>query len=635
MVATPWGDSRRLKGRRLPPGRATPSREVLESQRTRIFAAMVAAISKLGYAAAGVAEVSEIAGVSTRTFYDLFPGGKEECFTVVLGEILKDTLSALCAAGREEVDWERRLAAIYGRFARIVAEQPAAAGLVLIEAYAAGPAAAKALEKATRAFERLSREQLEESPEQVGLPPAMVEAQVGALQELARTRLRQGRADELPALVPELVGLVSGYRPPPERLRPGDRGAAVEADGVTSAEVADRAIRGFTLAVAEYGYSATTIRQIAKLGSMSLDTFYATFPGKREVLLAAVDSSTAQMQAIAMAAYRRTPGWSTGVRAALGSALGFLAARPATAKLLLAEVYAGGPEALRVRADGLADLAGILEEGSGGMLEVPAVAPEAIVGGIVALARRRFLQKGAERLSSLAPVATYIALAPYLGPEEACRVANGDRRIRPSEDRKSGFPRVPVRTTKWVIISLLGDRWASAEEIADEIGVSVVDVTAQLEELEQDRQVERMDPVDGKGPAEWTNTKRFRVLDRAEWAALTPGERKSVTEKATKALIADLAESMRRGALGTRLDEHHTRLILELDQEGWDELAEIHRAAFNASQAVREKSEERLRKSGGEALAVRSVQLLFEAPDEEALEGARFPESSALSDRLA
>ena len=81
--------------------------------------------------------------------------------------------------------------------------------------------------------------------------------------------------------------------------------------------------------------------------------------------------------------------------------------------------------------------------------------------------------------------------------------------------------------------------------------------------------------------------------------------------------IAELSDAIRRGSLGRRLDEHHTRLILELDEEGWDELAEIHRAAFNASQTVRAKSERRLRANGGPPIEGRSIQLLFELPEDD------------------
>jgi hypothetical protein len=41
-------------------------------------------------------------------------------------------------------------------------------------------------------------------------------------------------------------------------------------------------------------------------------------------------------------------------------------------------------------------------------------------------------ESGAEALPPLAPICTYIALCPFIGPEKACRIANGDGRGRAS-----------------------------------------------------------------------------------------------------------------------------------------------------------------------------------------------------------
>ncbi len=617
MVATPWGDSKELRERRLPPGRATPAEEVAENQRARIFGAMVASVAESGYTAAAVSEISEISGVSVRSFYNLFPAGKEECFLVVLDQILEGTLTALAGAGEGIEDREEKIAAMYGRFAGMVAAQPATASLALSEAFAGGPEAAKRLERATGSLERLWRTLIEESPEHSGMPAAMIEAQVGALQELARTRIRDGQAATLPDLVPELVSLVASYRPPPERLRLGDRRPAVQADGIASSEISERAIRGFILAVAEEGYTGATIRQISKLGQMGVDTFYATFPDKRSVLLAAIDTSTAQMQAIAMAAYRRSLGWSTGLRAAIAGMLGFLAARPATANLLLTEIYAGGPEALAVRADGLAELRGTLAERTTERPAVPPIAPEAILGGVLALARRQLLRKGAESLPSLAPACTYLALAPYLGVEEATRVANSDGRAKPSAARASALPRIDSKGSNWLVFTTLGARWASAEELADELSRSVVDVAAILASLEESGLVERIVPVDPSKPIEWSNSKKYHLLDGAEWEMLTPEERRSTAEDVCRTIVSHLSQALQRETLGRRIDEHLTSVVVEVDQEGWAEIAEIHRAAFDAIQAAREKSKERMRKEGGEMITGHSMQSLFEMPDDE------------------
>ncbi len=617
MVATPWGDSNELRLERLSPGPGASSEAVVENQRRRLFGAMVAAVAELGYGATRVTDLSEQSGVSSRSFYDLFPKGKEECFLLVLEEILIQTESALAAAGDSEADWVARLRAIYERFAQMVAAQPATASLVLIEAYAAGPAATKQLDRATAAFERLSRLRLEESPERAGLPATMLQAQVGALQELARTRLGRGEAAVLPLLVPELVELIAGYRPPPERLRLATRRPTFEPEAVASSDEAERVISGFTQVVAEQGYAGATIQDIARQSEMSPNTFYANFRDKREALLATIDSSTAQMAALAMSAYRRSPGWASGVRAMLGSALTFLASHPATANVLLVEIYAGGPEALSVRSRGMRELTRIIDAGASNNPDVPAITPEVISGGLLALARRQLLDQGAESLPTLAPVAAYMALAPYVGSEEACAIANADGRSRPPENVDAQLPQSMNRRSRWAITSMLGARWATVAEIAAELGRPESEVLADLEGLRGEGLSERIDHPGDEKPSEWTNTKRAREIDIEKWALLTADERRDLVADATHLTLGDLSGVIENKELVRRLDEHHTRLLLEVDEQGWIELGEIHQAAFNASKTVRARSERRLRDGEGKTIVGRSIQLLLEVPTDD------------------
>src|SRR4249919_2799781 len=88
MVATPWGDSGALREKRLRPGPGTPRDEVLANQRQRLFGAMVASVAERGYIATTVNDLVEISGVSSRTFYDLYPD-KKACFLATLEAIIE------------------------------------------------------------------------------------------------------------------------------------------------------------------------------------------------------------------------------------------------------------------------------------------------------------------------------------------------------------------------------------------------------------------------------------------------------------------------------------------------------------------------------------------------------------------
>jgi hypothetical protein len=64
----------------------------------------------------------------------------------------------------------------------------------------------------------------------------------------------------------------------------------------------------------------------------------------------------------------------------------------------------------------------------GGGPEPGPLAIEASSGGVYALIFERVRCNEWERLPELAPLLTYIMLTPFLGPDEASRVARGDER---------------------------------------------------------------------------------------------------------------------------------------------------------------------------------------------------------------
>ena len=191
MALTPWGDSDSLRDRRLRPGPGTPRDEVVANQRQRFFGAMVASVAERGYRATTVADLVEIAGVSSRTFYDLFPD-KQACFLATLEAIIEAAIAyAAQRAGEFVADpapggvtlpddgagdgsWEQQAGQGMRAFAEMIVAQPAAARLALVEAYTAGPEALVPLEQAMAGFEWLTRQVLERSPERAEMPAEMV-----------------------------------------------------------------------------------------------------------------------------------------------------------------------------------------------------------------------------------------------------------------------------------------------------------------------------------------------------------------------------------------------------------------------------------------------------------------------------
>jgi len=446
MVLTPWGESGGLRDRRLRPGPGVPREEVVANQRERLFGAMVASVAERGYSATTVNDLVEISGVSSRTFYDLFPD-KKACFLATLEAIIEAAIAYAARQAGERADpapsgvvlpesegadgdWEQQAGRGMRAFAEMIVVQPAAARLGLVDAYSAGPEALVPLEQAVAGFEWLTRQVLERSPERAQMPAEMIMVLMGAQQEIARNRLREGREEELPGLTDQIWDLLLSYRPPPQPLRLVGRPPKPLPETIEGHDHAERALRALAAVMAEEGYAATTVDTVLKRGQMSATTFYAHFHGKEDAMLAAIDSAGAQIVAAMMPAFRRAPDWPHGIRAGFGAFFNFLASRPALAKLAMVEVYAAGLEAMQRRRDALKALEDLIAAGFELAPETPAITAEGIAGGIYTLVYRRLRESGPGSLPALAPICAYITLSPFLGPEEACRIANGDGRGR-------------------------------------------------------------------------------------------------------------------------------------------------------------------------------------------------------------
>jgi AcrR family transcriptional regulator len=220
------------------------------------------------------------------------------------------------------------------------------------------------------------------------------------------------------------------FPPPPRPLRRPGRLIVSRpippAPPFASYSAEQRIIRGFAVAVAAKGYPATTIADIATAASISQTTFYEHFEGKADVLRAALDSSGAQVLAAVLPAIKRTEDWRVALRVGFEELCGFLASEPAFASLRCVDVYAAGPDAIADRDCAgmllIADLVGPAYEDG---LQASQLAIEASAGAVYGVLFEGVRGGDAADLPRLAPFLTYFALAPFIGAEQACDIANG------------------------------------------------------------------------------------------------------------------------------------------------------------------------------------------------------------------
>jgi AcrR family transcriptional regulator len=426
---TPWGESGTLRERRLPPGRSIPRPEARKNQRERLLAAMVASSELRGYEDTSVADLLEISGVSRATFYDHFED-KMACFTAAIEQILQDGTRAISAELAGEGEPEQRASGALEAFLKLVASQPAASRMCLVEAHAGSETSAAPLLAALDEVTRLGTEILDQMDGREGMAGDQARAIVGGIYRVVYDRLQGHREAELPGLMPDLWRWAMNYRRPPQELRLSWRRSKVELEGsmppFATYDPEQRIIRAFAAVVAEKGYRQTTIADIAAAASISQTTFYAHFQDKADTMAAALDSSGAQLLAAVVPAAQRALDWPSAVRIAVRATCGFLASEPAFAHLRLVDLYAAGPEALARRdAAGTRVLQTLLNDAAvDGPPQIPEVGIEAIVGAVYSCMADQVRSGDLERLLEITPLLTYLALAPFLGAEQACEVAN-------------------------------------------------------------------------------------------------------------------------------------------------------------------------------------------------------------------
>jgi len=188
----------------------------------------------------------------------------------------------------------------------------------------------------------------------------------------------------------------------------------------------ERIVTALVDVVAERGYNATTVANITKAASVSRRTFYEHFDDKEACFLAAYEMVAEHIAASMRAAAEAFEDWPQQVRAALATMLAFLAGEPELARLMMVEpVAAGGEIAARHRAS-MQGLIAILKAGRpehAGARPLPEATEEALVGGIVSLVVREISAGRSRELERLLPDLVELTLAPYIGAEQAERLA--------------------------------------------------------------------------------------------------------------------------------------------------------------------------------------------------------------------
>ncbi len=199
------------------------STRVAEIQRQRLLAAMAVVAGERGAANASVAHVVSRAGVSRRTFYELFED-REACFLDAFDQAVAQASETVLPAYAGQAprrsgtshrgghaDWRERMRAGLAALLQFLDAEPGMARLVVVEALGAGP---RALEHRARVLAALiaavdeGRLEMSRGRPPKEPPPLTAEGVVGAVFAVLHARIvQEGARSQLSALLGELMGV--------------------------------------------------------------------------------------------------------------------------------------------------------------------------------------------------------------------------------------------------------------------------------------------------------------------------------------------------------------------------------------------------------------------------------------------
>jgi AcrR family transcriptional regulator len=449
-------DEQTVRYRPLPTGTHGLDPELVKrDQRDRLQKAMVELIAAKGYPAVRIVDLAKLAHVSQPTFYSLY-ADKEDLFLSAYDEIAGRAARTVIEAYGGDCPREQRLTVAMRAWAELAAADPEATSLLVLGAFGAG---AKALGRRRRVLEELERSihASRDGAPAAGPGDLTVKAILGGIREVTAARLRAGRASELPGLADELTAWATCY---PRRLPAGLDAPAAKSAGAdegTAAPLSERARRAegrlpsgrsdlprqfivksqqerivdaTAAIVAEKGLAALTIPEIARRANVSNQTFYDIYSSKHDAFLGAQKVGMHQALAVAIEAYEaERDDWPRAARAGLRALLDYLASEPAHAHLSIVDTFAACPEAIEIRDSTLevfASYFGPAYELAAGHTEVPAIAAEAIAGGIWQVMHHYVDNDCIAELPGAAAQLTYFALTPFIGPVRAAVYAVPD-----------------------------------------------------------------------------------------------------------------------------------------------------------------------------------------------------------------
>lgn len=402
------------------------------------------------------------ASVSRQTFYELFDD-RDACFAAAYNDAGK-TLFANVNHILRESEWSKTVELAVHELLDEVAREPEAAWLYFVEGLAGGAGLKAIRDHANKTFERLTHEFLDRAPadgETFDIPPV---ALLGATRTLIGNHLRTHAVDQLPLIAEDLLAWIGSYAIParkrrwsasakatlqspvfvrmPDTLLPRPKRLPRKHELPPSLVTRNRRIR-IIHATAEMamklGYDQMRLSDIVAEAAIAKHVFYEHFESINEAFLAAQEYALQETMTACAQAYFTGKDWVQRTWKCLMMLTTLMSKEPALAHARFVELYAAGPKAIERQQQMIASYTVFMQEGylqTKAATSTPQSFTTMISGALFELLRQEAANGNIDELSIHLPELTYIATAPFVGPEKAAEridaIASNYRRSRRS-----------------------------------------------------------------------------------------------------------------------------------------------------------------------------------------------------------
>lgn len=163
------------------------------------------------------------------------------------------------------------------------------------------------------------------------------------------------------------------------------------------------------------------------------------------------------------------------------------------------------------------------------------------------------------------------------------------------------------------ILATLGDRVASPNEIAKELGLAARDLDYHVKVLIEVGMIQLARTEKRRGVKEhfYELKKPVLYIDNRDWLRMPEPIRSRFSASLLKVMVDEALEALEAGTFSSRAS-HQSRTPMILDEEGWAEVTRVMGGALDKVLEIGQRSARNLRRSGRDGIPIEVFMMGFE-----------------------